>query len=281
MKRKTVITLIVIVAISIYTAFNYYNAYSINPTDFEIRYLDLNNSKIPDSFDGCTIAFISDIEFGAFFNEERLNKFKDTIDDLQIDMLIFGGDLFDRNYSPVSDDINLLTEVLSNINAPFGKFAILGDFDQTSEQRTALVKKILNDAEFELLNNNPLVIHYNTGEFINLIGIDYSEDMPDISNLFNNIDSQQYTITVVHGAEFAKNLPAGLSNLTLSGHSHHMQINLPFFINYEDYRHNDKTGIGKFNLDNTLLYVTRGIGTTKTDCRFFSDPEIIYFRIKK
>ena len=37
---------------------------------------------------------------------------------------------------------------------------------------------------------------------------------------------------------------------------------------------------GKYNTNKTLLYVTRGVGTTNKDFRIFSDPEIVSIRFK-
>lgn len=281
MKRKTLIILIAAALLSLFTVFNYLNASRINPTDFNVKYLDLTDDRIPKSFDGCTILFISDIEYGNFFNKERLAEFAKTLETLQPDIMIFGGDMFDTIYAPLTEDVELLIQTLSIIAAPYGKFAILGDFDQISEQRAALVRKVLNDAEFELLDANPLTIHYGSGDHINLVGINYQDEISDLSGRFSTIDSGLFTLTVVHGAEFAKNLPLQVSTVTLSGHSHHSQINLPFFINHEKYKHTGKLGVGRFSLSNTLLYVSRGIGTTSSDYRFFCDPELMYFRIKK
>ena len=225
--------------------------------------------------------FISDLEYGTYFTKDRLERFIDKINSCEADVVIFGGDLFDKDYNPVSNDITALRTALKSIEAPKGKFAILGDFDYVTEQRSALVRKLLYDAEYELLQDNNITLHNATSETINLIGFNYTEGTLVTDQAFANITNDAYTITVVHGALFAESLPNQLSDLTLSGHSHHSQINLPFFINYNLYPNTGTYGPGKYNLKNTMLYVSNGVGTTTDDFRIFSDPEVLFFKLQK
>lgn len=281
MNKKKLLT-IIIAALVLITMTGYLNARFINPGDFHIRYVNISDETVSESFDGFSVVFISDIEYGSYLNGRRLEKLKKLLSGLDADIVIFGGDLFDRSYSPVTEDIELMTQLLSSIPAPYGRFAILGDYDLISESRTTLVRKILADAQFELLDGNPLKIHYGSSAFINLTGFDYSEELRDTSATFNAFDPQVYTITVVHGAEFAQNLPSFAANLAVSGHSHHVQVHLPFFNDYDSYSHTGNLSAGRHKLAAVpLLYVSHGLGTTGKDYRFFSDPEILFFRFKK
>ena len=259
--------------------FSYLNASKFNLTDFEVTYLDIKDETVPESFIGKSIIFISDLEYGTFFDKERLEIFKKRINSFKADIIIFGGDMFDREFVPLSEDVNLLTDLFSNLDADLGKFAILGDFDQITDRRKALVSKILYDSNFELLDSNPIQLHNNSSQQINLIGINYYEDNYDLSNTYPNVQPEDYTITVIHGAATANSMPIKISDLTLSGHSHHCQINFPFFIE-DSFKQTGGYATGKYKTNNTLLYVSRGIGTTIKDYRFFSDPEILFITFK-
>ena len=281
MKKKKIIVILSIIFIILASClFTYLNGKYINPTDFKVTYLDIEDELIPDSFKEKNIIFISDLEYGSFFDEQRLNKFIDQINKLHADIVIFGGDLFDKQFVPMSEDVQLLTEKLKSIKADMGKFAILGDFDQMTGERASLVNKILYDSDFEMLDGNAITLHYGTNEFINLVGINFTSNVPDLNSSFNNIQPESYTITVVHGARMINYLPVNISDLTLSGHSHHVQVNLPFIVDYESYPMTGNYSHGKFNTSKTMLYVTNGIGTTKNDLRIFSDPEIVYIIFK-
>ena len=280
--KKKLILILAIVAGMLLTGFlSYLNAKYINPSDYKVRNITVSDSHLPDSFDGFTVMFISDLEYGTYFTKDRLDRFINKIDNCEADVVIFGGDLFDKDYNPVSNDITALRSALKSIDAPKGKFAILGDFDYVTEQRSALVRKLLFDAEFEMLQDNNIKLHNATSETMNLVGFNYTEGALDVTQSFTDITNDSYTITVVHGALFAESLPSQLSDLTLSGHSHHSQLNLPFVINYNLYPNTGTYGPGKYNLKNNLLYVSNGVGTTTDDIRIFSDPEVLFITFRK
>ncbi|MBR0384926.1 MAG: metallophosphoesterase [Erysipelotrichaceae bacterium] len=280
MKKKTTVILIIIASLILTGAWSYLNARFINPADFEVRQVRINSEKLDGSFDGFSIVFISDMEYGSFFDQERLNKLIRRLQGLQIDVLIFGSDLFDRNYTPITEDVTILTDALSSIEAPFGKFAVLGDFDQISEARTRLTTKVLSDSQFEILNGNALQLHHGHSGFINLLGFGYSEEITDMSASYSELDPNTYTITVIHGAEFASYLPDNSSDIILSGHSHHLQINLPFAVDKEAYPHTGKITSDTTHMLAGALYLSHGLGTTGKDYRFLSDPDIIWFRLE-
>ena len=280
MKKKLIIILSCIVLLGTITVISYSKAAIFNLTDFRVKYLDISSSELPASFNKASVKFFSDLEYGTYFREKRLDKFIREVENLNADVVIFGGDLFDKVFSPYNEDVEKLTESLSKIKAPFGKFAILGDFDQVTDQRKALATKILNDAGFELLDNNPIALHHDTNEFINLIGINYFEGDIDMSEHFLSAQPTQYNLTVIHGAAVFDILPIGMSDYTLSGHSHHMQVNLPLMVNREDYQQTAKYTTGKVTQSNATMYITKGVGTTDKDYRFFSDPEIVFLRFK-
>lgn len=280
MKKKIILILVLVSIILITGLAAYINGRYINPTDFDVTYLDIESEQVPKSFQERNILFISDLEYGSFFNEDRLNKFIDHVNRLHADIVIFGGDLFDRNFVPMSEDVNLLIQKLTSIKAELGKFAILGDYDQTTSERSALVTKILYDSNFEMLQGNSIALHCGESEYINLVGFNYTEDFIDMTESFSNTVPEDYTIAVIHGARMISYLPVGTTDLTLSGHSHHVQINLPFMVD-KTYQNTGGYAHGKYSTQKTLLYVTRGVGTTNKDFRIFSDPEIVSIRFKK
>jgi len=249
----------------------------INPNSFDVNYINYSDTQISKDFDNYSILFFSDLEYGAFLKEERLNKFYNEIEDLQPDVIIFGGDLFDTNYAITETDITILTNKLKNMSAKNGKFAILGDFD-LEEEHLEIVKTILYNADFEILDNKLIQLHNKTTSFINLYGFTYSDEISDISSYYSSDDTSNFTISVIHGALLADSIVEGYSNLTLSGHSHHAQINL--VKPYKEYKMTGNHTTGLQTNTNTSLYVTTGVGTTNADARLLSNPEVLFIRLK-
>ena len=280
MKKKLFLILGITTFLLLTALFGYLNASKFNLTDYEVTYLDIKDETVPESFLGKSIIFISDLEYGTFFDKTRLELFKKKINSFKADVIVFGGDMFDKEFVPISEDVNILTDLLSGLEADLGKFAILGDFDQITDRRKALVSKILYDSNFELLDGNPIQLHNNSSQQMNLIGINYSEDTNDLSGTYSNVQPEDYTITIIHGAAMADILPIKISDLTISGHSHHCQVNFPFFIE-DSFKQTGDYATGKYKTNNTLLYVSKGVGTTIKDYRLFSDPEILYITFKE
>ncbi len=236
-----------------------YRGKYVVPFTFKVSYIDETSEKIPSNFNEVKILFLTDIEYGYLFNEQHISKLKTTINNLDVDIVLFGGDLFDKIYPPVSSDVDLLTDLLSSINAPLGKFAILGDFDYSSETREILVKKILSDSNFELITSEMKLYNNPTG-YITLYGDDFG------NHTIDQVSNETYSIVLLHGIDTYKNLPTNV-NLVLSGHTHDRQIN---FFSKADYK------FGKTK----NLYRCRGIGLTEVDYRIFSSPEIVVITLK-
>ena len=136
-RRKKLLVLIMsgIILILISSMIIFQRGKYVVPFNFKVSYLEETSEKIPSNFNNVKILFLTDIEYGYLFNEQHLANLKKTINNLDIDIVLFGGDLFDKNYPPVSSDVDILTDLLFSIDAPLGKFAILGDFDYSSETR--------------------------------------------------------------------------------------------------------------------------------------------------
>ncbi len=254
--RKKIIVFIVSTIILILLAgiIVVYRGKYVVPFKFKVTYLNETSEKIPANFNNVKILFLTDIQFGQLFNEKHLANLKKTINNLDVDIVLFGGDLFDHSYAPVSCDVDLLTDLLSSIKAPLGKFAVLGDFDYSSETREILVKKILSDSNFELITSEMKLYNNPTG-YITLYGDNYG------THSIEQINSETYSIVLIHGTDSYSNLPNNVS-LVLSGHTHDKQVN--FFSKA-------KYTFGR----NKNLYRCRGIGLTEVDYRIFSSPELV------
>ena len=80
---------------------------------------------LPPSFDGLTIAQISDLHLGSWNNRNQLRQLVGEINDLHPDMIFFTGDLC--NYD--TQEAFPFQDVLSKLKAPDGIYAVLGNHD--------------------------------------------------------------------------------------------------------------------------------------------------------
>ncbi|MGN1343553.1 MAG: metallophosphoesterase, partial [Traorella sp.] len=239
----------------------------------------LISTKIDESNTSLKIAFISDIHYNHYMNHDRLEYMIQKINDNQPDIIIFGGDLFDdpTTYGISDETRKELIELLKSLDADYGKFAVLGEEDHYVDD----VEDILFEADFELLNNESILISKNESKAINLIGIDcLINGNPDIEAAFENVDSSNYTIVVTHAPDLTSQLPVNSIDLILSAHSHGGQVYLPIIGALYRPEGAQTYNYGTYYLNNTTLIVSNGLGTTNEDFRLFSQPQCHMIRFE-
>lgn len=240
------------------------------------------SNKIPDDMNNLKIALISDIHYNAFMNKERLSAMIEKINQANPDIILFAGDLFDKpDQKAVTDEIREeLIQLLKTLKAPYGKFAVLGESDHASKQLEESMLNIFYYADFELLNNSSVLLHKDSAHSINLIGIDsLIKGKPDINKAMTNIDTNNFTIVLTHAPDLASSLPLNNIDLVVAGHSHGGQIALPFI---GPLFHRDgarKYTHGTTTVNNTVIIVGNGLGTTDLDLRLFAPPQCIMIRL--
>src|SRR3954470_24539536 len=81
--------------------------------------------RLPQAFDGTTVAFLADIHHGPFTSLDYVAAVVRTTLALQPDVIVLGGDysLRERKY------IRPCLEVLSGLRAPMGVYGVLGNHD--------------------------------------------------------------------------------------------------------------------------------------------------------
>ena len=85
----------------------------------------LSFDNLPPSFDGFKIVHISDFHCGSFDNEEKVKYGIKMINDQRPDLILFSGDMVNN----IATEILPWKNIISSLNAPFGKFAVLGNHD--------------------------------------------------------------------------------------------------------------------------------------------------------
>ena len=89
-----------------------------------IRRYDICDERLPQEFDGFTIAFLSDTHYPSKFTRKRLANAVRAIDDLSPDALLLGGDYVTND--ACADE---LFAALGRCSVPAGKYAVLGNHD--------------------------------------------------------------------------------------------------------------------------------------------------------
>ncbi|EPR68031.1 putative phosphoesterase [Cyclobacterium qasimii M12-11B] len=212
----------------------------------------------------------------------------------QSDLFVFTGDLVNHK----ADEIDPMIDIFSKIKAPFGQFSILGNHDYgdyTSwPSPEAKVKNLQSLKEkhkimgFDLLLDENRVIEKD-GQKISLLGVENwglgFQSKGDLEKSLRNVPDDAFKVLLSHDPthwdEQVKNHPKDI-HLTLSGHTHGMQIGIETpFVRWSpaQYRYTNWAGIaeqaGKY------LYVNRGFGFHAFAGRVGIWPEITVIELKK
>lgn len=279
LQKKLIIVLSILVAIMVFITASLFRALYINPSKLNVVYQSLQSEKIPESLNDVSIIYFTDLQFGKFQNQERCETLFNKISELSSDIVIFGGDLYDDS-AQITDETNqLLINFLSNIEAPLGKFAVLGEKDQLDEGRLNTVNNIFAASQFEVLNDWNVKIGNQDGNSIRLIGL---SPQANFDQALGNISNTEYNLLISHYPDTltSESLASSPISYALAGHSHGTQVTYPFIGGYKTIDNASKLNRSLRKDLNFDYQISAGVGNTNVDARLLSTPEIYYFILK-
>lgn len=247
-----------------------YNANQIKETSYHIQ---LDNH----SLDNLNIVQISDLHLGYINDVDFIVEIVDRINDLQPDIVLMPGDLFNGNYNSLSNPSQAIIE-LQKINSTYGVYASLGNHDAGQSYNEII--NFIEESNIQLLNDEHIIID---NKFV-LIGRKDSSPIGDqgtvrgnVADLFDKIDTDMPVIVMDH--QPANMIEYGNEvDLILSGHTHQGQMfpgnlvtNAMFTVDYGHYQ-KDK--------DSPQVIVTSGVGTWGPPLRVGSNSEIVQIIIE-
>ncbi|WP_416827035.1 metallophosphoesterase [Ectobacillus polymachus] len=265
------------------TGVGYIYARYIEPTTVSISKHTISSHLIKKGFIGKKIVQFSDCHLGYHYSLSQLKATVQLVNEQSPDIILFTGDLIDDQQS--YKDRDHIAPILKLMKSSLGKFAIYGNHDHGG-YGTDIYAQIMNDAGFQVLQNEETRITLTDDSAISIVGID---DMmlghPKIEKSIRKIKENIFTILLVHEPDVANTIANYPIDLQLSGHSHGGQVQLPFLgpIITPPLAKQYVEGFYQLtgNRGNTLtLYVNRGLGTTRVPFRFLAKPEITVFQLQ-
>lgn len=268
---------IILVFFCIFILITLYSRY-IGTNGFIVKEYPIVDSKIPSNFYGLKIIQISDIHYKMTTSKNELEDIINEINLLKPDIVILNGDLFDKDIEYSKNDYKVLTKLLNKIDYNISKYAIKGDNDLNNKNW----EKIINDSNFINLNNTYELIYYNSLEPILITGISSNGDIKKtIKNTNDEIkEKYNYSILVLHEPDYIEKINYSNYNLILAGHSLNGQIKLPFIGGIIRPKGAKKYYDEYYKLNNTDLYITGGIGTSKFKFRLNNKSSFNLFRLR-
>lgn len=241
----------------------------------------IKSNSIDEYYNGLKIIHFSDLHYKKVITEKRVKDLIKEINKQKPDIVIFTGDLLDKDYKLNTDDISFLIKELSKIETTYGCYSIIGDNDYLKEDE---IKNIYLQSNFTLLDNDYSIIKNPNNKSIIISGISsYTYDEADttkIDEYLNNNNNDSYKIILMHEPDYIEKLNYNY-DLALAGHSLNGSVNIPFikklFLedNAKDYYK------PYYKVNNTDFYISNGIGVSNINFRVFNTPSINIYRILK
>ena len=272
------IAIIVLAVLSLITI-SYINATKANPNQLKVRQETLRSRKVNEDLDGFLIAYFSDMSYGDFFDRKKLERMTETVNSFKPDLIIFGGDLLEKAETPMSqEERDFLQESLRSLYAKYGKYAVLGDEDMASQEK---VTNILEDAQFEVLNNEIRVVAVSSQARINIIGLNNSKNADPDPGILDSVDSSAYSLVISHCPDLFDEIKGHNVDYMCAGHSRNGQVYIPLVNFFYRDAGCQKYYRGKSTRNSTTLDISNGLGQQNYNARLNSDPEVVLYKFSE
>ncbi len=271
MKKFLFIFFTLIILIVLYARF-------INTSGFQVVEDTIAISNLPDSFNDFKIVQFSDVLLGSTKTINDLENVINKINELNPDIIVFTGDLIAKNYDISESEITKVKEYLSDLDCTLYKYAVIGDNDKNNLE---LYKEIINDSNFILLDDLSTYIFYEDITPIKLTGITNINNLEQALYMPDELDTF-YNIVLTHEPDNVDVIASCDVDLVLAGHSLLGQIRLPFWGGILKKDGSKKYLDHEYQVNNTSLYVSSGLGTDKNiKFRLFNKPTINLYRLEQ
>lgn len=249
----------------------------IGTKGLKVKEYKIVNENFTDNFYGLKIVHITDLHYGNTTNKSDLKKIVDKVNLIKPDIIVFTGDLLDKELN--NEELGEFKSTLNNMKSNIKKYAVNGNHDENFSE-------ILKETGFTDLNNNYDSLYNSNNSVILFSGINTNDDINDaIKNINNFLSDEQntnniiYKIMLMHEPDKILDFDYNNYDLILAGHSHNGQITIPFIGSLYKPNGSKKYYKDYYELEGTKLYISGGIGTSTLKLRLFNKPSINLYRL--
>lgn len=254
-----------------------------------VKIVDIHSTTLPESFEGYRIVHISDMHLRSFISRHgALRRIVNKISALEADMICFTGDMVSLS----ADEVVPFVATLSSLKAPDGVFSVQGNHDcliyerMSTKQRQAQLRRLVemqrslgwiplaDSASFAVRGSDSIAV-------VGVDNISADSRFPTNGSLrdaLRGVPQGMFKVLLSHDPTHWQRDIEGTRgiDLTLSGHTHKMQISLfgwtPSSLIY------DCSG-GLYGEQDCFLYVNAGLGETILPVRIGAHAEITLVRL--
>lgn len=258
-------------------------AYFVEPTWLRVKRLTVPLSTLPLGLDGLRVVHLSDLHMGSEVPTWFLRKVVATVKQLAPDAIVLTGDFVHS----CPEDAEELADMLQELHAPHGVFAVLGNHDYAVNYpgdpgipgAEEVIIATLERAGVTVLRNDESEIAAGRSR-LQLYGVDELWSGRASVSPLHVTSPTTPRIVLCHNPDVVQFLPEQNSDLVLCGHTHGGQVRFPPFPALFTMTSDRRYWGGLHAQRNGWVFVSRGIGYTWR-VRFAARPECVEITLKR
>jgi predicted MPP superfamily phosphohydrolase len=218
---------------------------------------------------------ISDLHYGTYIKQKRLEVLVSTVNQLEPDAIVFTGDLVSNSpekYSPA------LVESLGKLRPKIDVLAVRGNHDHWTDADQ--IAEIFDKCGFIHLENSIYSLLRGENQ-LHFVGLDcHYEGKDRLDCVLEALPDRGAAILLIHEPDYADLSAASHRfDVQLSGHSHGGQVVFPGVGPLFLPKYAKKYPLGLYRSNGMLHYTNRGIGTSHLRLRINCPAEISVFTL--
>lgn len=233
-----------------------------------------HNKKLPKAFDGYKIVLISDLHHKNFGDKQ--SELLEAIKKSEPDLILFTGDIVDKNH----DDMTPVENLLKGISGIAPAYYVTGNHELDMGAREQYVKLELLLEKYGVTDLDNLSVEIKRGEdSIFLHGKKYLSK--NIDKYLETANQEYFNILMYHCSDSFGRISGHGYDIVMSGHTHGGIVRLPIvggvignsrelFPKYDG---------GVFIENNCTLFSSKGLGDAEVP-RFYNPPEVVVVTLK-
>ena len=250
--------------------------FSFRPRPARITRVEVRLAALPRELDGLRLALIADHQIGGeLMTPARAGRRLESLGKVDFDLLMELGDI--TTLRPAYQEAGV--EVVTRRLGPLGSYAVAGNFDQACG----------TDSLGELLEERGVTFLYNEAARVSVRGTDLwlagvgdpCTKHADLDRALAGAPEGAVMVLLAHSPDIIEEAVARGIPLVLSGHMHGGQVVAPFAGPVMGMsRYGTRFSGGHYQIGDTQLVVSRGLGEETIPLRLFCPAEIVLVTLR-
>jgi len=242
---------------------------------FHVRELDVPVHGLDPTFDGFTVAHLSDLHIGTHTPKSWGMRWARAANGRAPDIAVVTGDMVTSGMEFHED----IAEIMGELRAKEGVYVSMGNHDYFGEGEPLVAH--IRARGVTVLRNEGVVLE-REGKRLYLAAIDDTwTERDDLDTALAARPDGSHVVLLAHDPERFRQAAKRDIALTLSGHTHGGQIAFPFlsrWISLSHLTHHFHQGL--YRIGRSTLYVHPGLGTTGPPMRLGVAPIVAILRLR-